>query len=398
MGSIGPSTNSLIATLDNIHPSQFNGDEVERLRVRAAARRLLARLETPNERAWGFDFEQPAVNAAIQTCIDLGLWKAWTENGGGKKTIDELVKITGRDVEPNLLRRLFRIMAAFYVVEETGEDTFKPTPFSHAIGDENTGIRGSLEAGSQTYISAALNLPKYLAKNNYREPTAATQSNFAASDPDGLNYFDRLQKTPEFYEAFTCHMETWTAWKTPWTKIYDVDKLLDGADLSKPFVVDVGGNTGIDIQRVLEAKPDLPGGVLFLQDLKVILEKVDVDERIVVQVHDFFTPQPVTGARAYFMHAVFHDWPDAEATTILTHTRDAMTKGYSKLFIYDIVIPATGASISQTTMDVQMMSLLSSAERTKSQWENLLTGAGFKIVNFWPDPQQYEMLIEAEVI
>jgi hypothetical protein len=412
MGSIGPSTNSLIATLDNIHPSQFNGNEVERLRVRAAARRLLARLETPNERAWGFDFEQPAVNAAIQTCINMGLWKGWTESGGGKKTIDELVKLTGRDVEPNLLRRLFRIMAAFYVVEETAEDTFKPTPFSHAIGDENSGIRGSIEAGSQTYISAALNLPKYLAKNNYKEPTAATQSNFAANDPDGLNYFDRLQESPEFYEAFTCHMETWTAWKTPWTKIYDVNKLFDGADLTKPLVVDVGGNTGIDIQRVLEEKPDLPGGVLFLQDLKVILQKVDVDERIVVQVHDFFTPQPVTGiissllitprltilgARAYFMHAVFHDWPDAEATTILTHTRDAMTKGYSKLFIYDIVIPATGASISQTTMDVQMMSLLSSAERTKSQWENLLTGAGFKIVKFWPDPQQYEMLIEAEV-
>lgn len=90
-------------------------------------------------------------------------------------------------------------------------------------------------------------------------------------------------------------METWTAWKTPWTKIYDINKLIDGADLSKPFVVDVGGNTGIDIQRVLDAKPDLPGGVLVLQDLKVILEKVDVDERIVVQVHDFFTPQPVIG-------------------------------------------------------------------------------------------------------
>ena len=88
-------------------------------------------------------------------------------------------------------------------------------------------------------------------------------------------------------------METWTAWKTPWTKIYDVNKLFDGADLSKPLVVDVGGNTGIDIQRVLEAEPDLPGGVLVLQDLKVILEKVDVDERVVVQVHDFFTPQPV---------------------------------------------------------------------------------------------------------
>jgi hypothetical protein len=98
------------------------------------------------------------------------------------------------------------------------------------------------------------------------------------------------------------------------------------------------------------------------------------------------------------MHAVLHDWPDDKATQLLQNTRDAMVKGYSKLFIYDIVLPPTGASISQTTMDVNMMSLLSASERTRSQWEKLLDGAGFKIVNFWPDPQEYEMLIEAEIV
>lgn len=97
------------------------------------------------------------------------------------------------------------------------------------------------------------------------------------------------------------------------------------------------------------------------------------------------------------MHAVLHDWPNDKATVLLQNTRDAMVKGYSKLFVYDIVLPRKGASISQTTMDVNMMSLLSAAERTKSQWEKLLGGAGFKIVNFWPDPQEYEMLIEAEI-
>lgn len=97
------------------------------------------------------------------------------------------------------------------------------------------------------------------------------------------------------------------------------------------------------------------------------------------------------------MHAVLHDWPDDKAKQLLENTRDAMTKGYSKLFIYDIVLPPTGASISQTTMDVQMMSLLSASERTQEQWNTLLTSAGLKIVKFWPDPQQYEMIIEAEV-
>lgn len=97
------------------------------------------------------------------------------------------------------------------------------------------------------------------------------------------------------------------------------------------------------------------------------------------------------------MHAVLHDWPDDKAKQLLGNTRDAMVKGYSKLFVYDIVLPPTGASISQTTMDVNMMSLLSASERTQDAWEKLLTDAGFKIVNFWPDPQEYEMVIEAEV-
>lgn len=97
------------------------------------------------------------------------------------------------------------------------------------------------------------------------------------------------------------------------------------------------------------------------------------------------------------MHAVLHDWPDDKARELLANTRDAMTKGYSKLFVYDIVLPSTGASIAQTTMDVQMMSLLSASERTQANWNNLLASAGLKIVKFWPDPQQYEMVIEAEI-
>lgn len=42
--------------------------------------------------------------------------------------------------------RLFRLLAAFNVIEETGEDKFKPTAFSYAIGDESTRVRRSLQA------------------------------------------------------------------------------------------------------------------------------------------------------------------------------------------------------------------------------------------------------------
>ncbi|KAJ5082209.1 hypothetical protein N7532_011252 [Penicillium argentinense] len=396
-------TEQIVAALDAVHPEAFGGNEVERLQVRAAARRLLARVESPYERAWGFCFEHPVAFAALQTCIDVGLWKAWTISGGGEKNIDELVKFTQPAVETNLLRRLFRLLAAFNVVEETGQDNFKPTPFSLAIGDDSTKVRASLQAAlvalTNQYILCGHNLPKYLAKINYTEPTDISVNNHSDCDPDGLNFFGRLQDSPSYFKAFTGHMEAWTAWKTPWTKVYDTNELLEGAKLDdgSAFVVDVGGNTGIDISHVHKKHPELPAGSLVLQDLPEIIVNAQIDKKVTAMAHDFFLPQPVRGSRVYFMHAVLHDWPDAKAKQLLENTKDAMTEGYSKLLIYDIVLPPTGASISQSTMDVNMMSLLSASERTQEAWESLLTDSGFKIVNFWPDPQQYEMIIEAEV-
>jgi hypothetical protein len=101
---VSSQTEQIIASLDAVQPEAFGGNEVERLKVRAAARRLLARVETPYERAWGFCFEQPVVFAALQICIDLGLWKSWT-SVGGEKSIDELVKLTSPTVDTNLLRK-----------------------------------------------------------------------------------------------------------------------------------------------------------------------------------------------------------------------------------------------------------------------------------------------------
>ncbi|GAB1209139.1 hypothetical protein APSETT445_007905 [Aspergillus pseudonomiae] len=388
-----------IAALDAVKPEAYSGSEVERLQVRAAARRLLARVETPYERAWGFCFEHPVVFAALQTCINVGLWKSWTNAGGGEKSIHSLVELTTPTVDTNLLRRLFRLLAAFNVVEETAEDTFKPTAFSYAIGDESTKVRASLQAATHQYIAAGHNLPAYLAKISYKEPTDVDLNNYTDIDPDGLTFFGRLQKSPAYFEAFTGHMEAWTAWKTPWTKVYDTTTLLEGAKLDdgSPFVVDLGGNTGTDISHVLAKHPDIPAGSLVLQDLPEVIANVRLDEKITAMAHDFFLPQPVTGSRAYFLHAVLHDWPDEKAKQLLVNTRNAMVKGYSKLLIYDIVLPPIGASLSQTTMDVEMMSLLSASERTQGAWEKLLADAGFKIINFWPDPQEYEMIVEAEV-
>ncbi|KAJ9347741.1 hypothetical protein DTO027B9_8892 [Paecilomyces variotii] len=359
-------TKEVIAALDLIYLEKLNGNEVERLQVRAAAYRLLSRLETPYERAWGFSFEHSVVFAALQTFIDVSLWESWTAVGGGEKSINELVQFTTPRVDINLLRRFFYLLAAFNVVEEMREDRFKPTLFSLAIGDESTKVRAAIQGGTYQFIPAGYNLLKYLAKISYRVPIDAKANNYSDSNLDGLDFFWRLQRSPAYYKTFTGYMEGWTAWKTPWTTVYNTEKLLEGANINvlSPLVVDVGGNTGIDLSYVLAKHLDLPARSLILQDLPEVIANVKVDKRIKAMTYDFFLPQPVQGSRAYFMHAVLHDWPDDKAKQLLSNTRDAMVKGYSKLFIYEVVLPPTGASVSQATIDIEMMSLLSASERT----------------------------------
>lgn len=124
-------------------------------------------------------------------------------------------------------------------------------------------------------------------------------NNHSDNDPESLNFFGRLQKSPDYFEAFTGHMEAWTAWKTPWTKVYDTTRLLDGVKLGdgSAFVVDLGGNTGIDLSHALAKHPDLPAGSLVLQDLPEVVANAQVDKKITTMAHDFFQPQPVKGER-----------------------------------------------------------------------------------------------------
>lgn len=103
------------------------------------------------------------------------------------------------------------------------------------------------------------------------------------------------------------------------------------------------------------------------------------------------------GSRAYYYHAVLHDWNDTDCRRILQSLVPAMKKGYSKLLLYEIVLPATGVAPFPASLDIGMMVLLSSAQRTEAAWRTLLEGVGLKVVKIWKHDTAIESLIEAEL-
>ncbi|KAJ7910449.1 O-methyltransferase-domain-containing protein [Mycena leptocephala] len=119
-------------------------------------------------------------------------------------------------------------------------------------------------------------------------------------------------------------------------------------------VVDVGGGIGstsmLLASAYAEVDADGSGGLRFvIQDRPVVVEMGEKAWRakcpelldsgaVRFQVHDFFTPQPVTDASVFLLRVVLHDWPDAFAQRILLRLREAAAP-HTRLVLADFVLP-----------------------------------------------------------
>lgn len=104
-----------VEILDSISVESFETD-ADRYEAKEAAKRLLARLETPFERSWALSFENPVLIAGLQLCQDLGIWSKWVTtqgNEGGVQTLDEILKMCAVPVQPNLLRKLIQPLSSY---------------------------------------------------------------------------------------------------------------------------------------------------------------------------------------------------------------------------------------------------------------------------------------------
>lgn len=78
-----------------------------------------------------------------------------------------------------------------------------------------------------------------------------------------------------------------------------------------------------------------------------------------------------------------HDWPDSYCLRILEGIAKAMTPGYSKLLLHEIIVPETGACEFQAVSDVTAMVCNGGMERTKRQFHTLLKAAGLSVVQIY---------------
>ncbi|KAF2197615.1 S-adenosyl-L-methionine-dependent methyltransferase [Delitschia confertaspora ATCC 74209] len=380
----------LVKEVSSYSESLFTNDYAARQKLLSKARALVRALETPRETMIKHCWAQTGCHAALTTCINLNVFSLLASDNGSAKKVADLAKAVKCEE---------KLLAMGYIVE-TGPDEYKPTNFSSSLTIPI--IRDGYPALASCGITAITMFPEYLIKYGYKTPNDAKFGPYQWAYNTKDNFFEYLQNNPPHGVEFNHHMGGYRQGRPSWMDkgFFPVqEQLIDGAKPERAFLVDVGGGMGHDLMEFHRKHPHVPGQ-LILQDLPIVIENQlgDLSDAIKPISHNFLEPQPVKGARAYYMHSVLHDWPDDVAGTILKHLIDAMEPGYSKLLINENVIPPKSADWQATALDMMMVTLLSAEERTEQSWRTLLEGAGLRILNIWKAAEGVESLIECEKV
>ncbi|KAH0558825.1 hypothetical protein GP486_004537 [Trichoglossum hirsutum] len=317
-------------------------------RLVAAMQNLLAGLQDPVEKGLELIW-QSHQNAAVRTCSELGVFELVPPSG--KASLQELVDKTGADRQL-LYKQL-------------------------TIGKSSRWLDLHLPS---------LKLPEYLQRTAYgtKPDPDGFQTPLQYGENTKLDLFQWLKTKPEQFKTFNLAMESLTAKSLAGIEAYPFDTELGlnpSSTEDEILLVDVGGGHGQKVEAIRARYPDLKGRMV-VQDLKEAIDEIQDAKGFKPMVHDFFTPQPVEGARAYFFCRILHDWSDQDCHRILSNTVSAMRPGHSRILILDAVLPDTGVPPLAALLDINMM-LIGGMERSREQWVALFAPLGLEIVKVW---------------
>ena len=257
---------------------------------------------------------------AIRLAVDLGLFKILADSQE-PKSIQQLADAIGADA--TLLGRILRCLASIDAIAEAGHEMYAATKISRAFTTPK-GISGAgflyvppsksfrnplLDANFcsiDLLVPSWANLPATLAKSHYQNPIDNLHTGLQAGLNIDYHGFEFLAKNHKIFNDFNIFMSAQREGRAYWLDFYPFEQKLPAevrdSDHDVLFV-DVGGALGSEILELRKRFPALKGRMI-LQELPQTIEHVSPDPGMEATVHDFFTPQPVTGTQ-FPKHSIF---------------------------------------------------------------------------------------------
>lgn len=293
----------------------------------------------------------------------------------GPKTAAQLAGATESD--EGALYRLLRALASLGIFAENEQHEFSLTPMAEYLQSDIPGSKRALAmmSGDEHFQAWGDIL--------YSIRTGQTSFDHVYGKP----FFDYLPDHPAKAEVFDKAM----------TGIHgrESDVILEAYDFSGfQSLMDVGGGNGSTFIRMLTEFPEMRGTLFDLPHVversRANIEQAGMSDRCQLTGGDFFESIP-SGADAYFLRHIIHDWDDEKSRTILRNCHIAMS-AESTLLIVDSVIPPGNEPFGAKLLDLVMLLIPGGKERTADEFRTLFEESGFELTRIIPTNSELSIL------
>lgn len=311
----------------------------------------------------------------IYVAAELGLADLLSS---GPRNVAELAAATGTDEDA--LYRVLRALANIDIFAEATPQVFRITPLGNYLRSD---VPGSMRAWVR-YLGSDWNHALWGATLD-----AVRTGKSASQAIHGLPFFDWLDAHPDAERHFGEAMTNMSAIANP-----AIASAYDFSAIGK--LVDVAGGRGSLLAAILEANPHLRGTLFDLPMViaeareELTLRAPNIAARLTFSEGSFFEAVP-EGGDAYLLKWILHDWQDADADRILSNCRRAMAPG-ARLLLVEIVIPPGNLPNFGKFLDIAMLVIVGGRERTRAEYEQLLSSNGFQLTRVLPTALPYRIV------
>lgn len=313
------------------------------------------------------------VAQTITAVADLGVADALAD---GPLQIDELADKVGADSVA--LRRVLRALISKGIFAQRDDGRYELT--------ERADLLRSDAPVSMAALARLVGAPQ-----EREHWSLLTQTVRAGTSPvqalRGKPFFDYLRDEPEFSGIFNDAMTGLSA--------YVDGPLVEAYDFT-PFsiIVDVAGGHGRLLAAILASAPNARGVLFDLPDVVAeaapLLQKLGVAQRVRLVAGSFFCDVP-SGADAYVLKHIVHDWSDDAALQILRNVRRAAPTG-AALLLVETVIPEDNREFIGKIADIEMLLFNDGRERTAKEYRRLLDEAGFEMTQIFNTETDFSVI------
>ncbi|MFC5186892.1 methyltransferase [Actinomadura harenae] len=303
----------------------------------------------------------------------------------GELTSDEVAKRCQCD--PPLMRRMLRALESYRIVSGSSGSRYRLSPAGRLL---IPGTVGSLRAGVLLNGSAP-----------WREAAAGLADKLLTGPPTPTGSDDspyqRIHRDPELAAAFNGYMTTLS---TP------VSMALAARDHEGVgTVVDLGGGQGMTLAAILRRHPHVRGVLVerpsVAEDATRHLADQGLTDRCEVIAGDMFTTT-CPPAQRVILASVLHNWSDDACAAILRQARSALVAGgpAAELWCVEDLLPSSQRGTGRGDFDLDMrMAVMfpQGGERTKDEYQDLLSRAGLRTTAVHPIPDSTRSLMIARM-